>query len=171
MERAKDIWELVAKLRKKFGERAWQPIIEAEILAEEISRRVVNELLPRLPKPERIKPYIQPPFEKTLEKTYDFINVEGAGTLVEFSLTTQEADFRVYIERDGDLLSPGWTFDELKVKSPNIAWLTAVQRPETGEYWLQIAGIDFERRFKIGIEPLKRIRFYNISWTYLVVER
>jgi len=171
-EKAKSIWELIAKLRESFGDRAWQPIIEAEIMADEISRRVVNELLARMPKPERIKPMIKPPFAKTLSKPYDFIREEDkSGSLIEFSLTTTSTNFRVHIVRDTDILSPGWTFTELMNKSASTAWLTAVQKPDTGEYWLQVAGLDFEKKLIIGVEPLEEIRFYNISWAYILIER
>lgn len=167
-----DIWKLIGELREKYGDRTWQPIVEAEIMADAIAEKVVERMLPNLPRPERIKPIIQPPHEKTLSKLYEFIEeVDKEGSLVEFSLTTTNTNFKVYLQRDGESLVPGLTYTELMSLSPDIAWLTAVQKPATSEYWLQFAGLDFRNKLVIAVEPQETIRFYNISWTYMLIER
>ena len=163
-----DVWELIAKLREKYRDRAWQPIIEAEIMADEIAKKVVSELLPRLPRERVFKPEIKPPHSLTKSKTFNLIEETNvAGSLIEVSLTITNTNFNVYLKVDGEMLLTGKSFTELMSLSRDLAWLTAIQDPNTSEYWLQIAGIEWKREFVLTIEPNEEITFYNISWSYI----
>ena len=172
-----DIMSLLAELRKRFGGKSWYPVLEAEIIsdlvAEKIEGRIerrLEEMFARIPRPERFRPYYQPPFEKVVSanKVHEFLRVERKGSLLEFSLMTTSTNFRVYVERDTDVLLQGTSFSQLVDISPSIAWVTAVQKPE-GDYWLQIAGLDFDKKLVVAVETLEEIRFYNVSWTYLII--
>ena len=90
-----------------------------------------------------------------------------AGSLIEVSLTITNTNFNVYLKVDGEMLLTGKSFTELMSLSRDLAWLTAIQDPNTSEYWLQIAGIEWKREFVLTIEPNEEITFYNISWSYI----
>ena len=171
-----ELKELLAKIKEKKEKEkkiAWSILeseIQSKIIAEEVKKEVEN-MFRDIQRPEIIPEFhYQKPFAKTLSSTYDFIREEKAGQLLEFSLTTTNKNFALYLDIDGNLLISGLSMDELLLLSPDLAWLTAVQKT-TGEYLLQISGLEFKNKLVIAIEPNETIEFYNIAWSYITYKR
>ena len=164
--------ELMEFIREKVSKHAWAPFIEAEIIAQEVEermRRVLDEYLnaPRMVQ----RTYIQQPITKQLSSLEDILKVEGTGALIELSFTTNTNNYKVYLIRDSEYLLTGETIDELIELSPFIAWLTAVIRADTSEYWFQVSGLDFEKEIRIGVEPTNNtVTLNNFSYSYMKLE-
>ena len=167
-ERLEDV---IAYLREKREDRWWRDIIVSEIMSETIAEKVAEKLMEKLPRPGPVReispvPRIREPHQKTVRHRDFLIRSDSRGYIDEFSFYASNKNFKLLVNKDGEYIIPEKTFDELDSMSEGIGWLTADDTPD-GLYLVQIAGIEWDRKFEIVIIPTSgSVTLYNLTWRY-----
>ena len=157
--------ELNKILDKKYTGKSWVPIIQAEIIGEQVAKSLSQ------PPSEKVKPVIVREHKKT--KTIDkkdfpvrrmrkLMDISVPGKMREFTIRSPSDDFTIKIEVDGRTLIER-TFTQLSQITDYSEMIDVFEDEEDGYFVVNLTGISFSSSFELWLISLSgAITFNNI---------